>query len=802
MSLTLGSHRSKHPVPSNTISFKYAFSFPLSHTPILVVYCNGNSARELLSRPHEHSSSRPRNLGLRKRYLQSIRSVPGYLSTFDSHCWTFKSSAAFSFPDLNFTALTHPIEQTMGNSPFVRRHPHFWRSQKISIASPRIHKMATQHSGAWPSSDSPKRRQHRIAFYAQCDIPLDPSSPLSFSEQVRKVEDRIISKNGAIKPCKCSVQQTLALGRHVPTPGCCFVRVMDSCNVFDVVAEAHDKAHFRQAVMRVAQTRQVLERHVNDLVLKFHLSYDTALNFVTTCPSCQPVTDVPVAPSILSPVVPSPRPVFPTLATYGKARFTAAAPSHAIKLPLIGCLSHNDAIARPYIGCLAYNPTNRKRSVDEMESNQNCSTAIARTFAQQVQALSVRLLQTHASTSAINTIRMLHEVDFAVLHQWVDRLLLAQEEFRRAGKPAKVDLGYHYTSKQNLSSIQKHGLLTLAERRTQNIKACIDHGSQYGDGIYTSSNPYGHHGRYGDVGLLVARLLGSTGEGNVSGCRGARADGLPTVDSTIASRSTNQEIVVMFTSKQCIPIFQFDASQLAPNLFVHPGNKILYDYHAELQTLVDRVINTPRKDLPLPVSVPLVGSGTIANLNGGFVQKCIPSVLANLNGGLVQKCMPSVLTYVAPYRLSAGAASAAGLKLQGDMPNGSMFVMRSDNKCAGYGHAASITIDYVIPCGVQQSYHPNPGKVFAEARHRAYLPETVDGCNLVKRLKAAFMRGQTFNVGFSLTTMRDNSVVWSSIPHKTSLHGGRFGYPDLNYFIVCNAELDKLGIAAATDLRS
>jgi len=36
-------------------------------------------------------------------------------------------------------------------------------------------------------------------------------------------------------------------------------------------------------------------------------------------------------------------------------------------------------------------------------------------------------------------------------------------------------------------------------------------------------------------------------------------------------------------------------------------------------------------------------------------------------------------------------------------------------------------------------------------------------------------------IGKSLTNNADNQVVWSGIHHKTSRHGGQFGYPDATY---------------------
>ena len=41
-------------------------------------------------------------------------------------------------------------------------------------------------------------------------------------------------------------------------------------------------------------------------------------------------------------------------------------------------------------------------------------------------------------------------------------------------------------------------------------------------------------------------------------------------------------------------------------------------------------------------------------------------------------------------------------------------------------------------------------------------------------------------------------VTWvPSVPHKTSLEAGPFGYPDDNYIRMANAELDKIYIPAA-----
>ena len=84
----------------------------------------------------------------------------------------------------------------------------------------------------------------------------------------------------------------------------------------------------------------------------------------------------------------------------------------------------------------------------------------------------------------------------------------------------------------------------------------------------------------------------------------------------------------------------------------------------------------------------------------------------------------------------------------------------------------------------------------------AYLPDTVEGNSLLKRLTYAFVHGLTFVVGVSLTTGRANSVTWASIHHKTSPTGGvqSHGFPDPNFFTNCNDELDALNVPPANDL--
>eukprot|EP00980_Cylindrotheca_fusiformis_P008859 scaffold1888_cov120-Cylindrotheca_fusiformis.AAC.29 len=137
------------------------------------------------------------------------------------------------------------------------------------------------------------------------------------------------------------------------------------------------------------------------------------------------------------------------------------------------------------------------------------------------------------------------------------------------------------------------------------------------------------------------------------------------------------------------------------------------------------------------------------------------------------------------------------LNQKGKSPSGVMrckFLPHKD--CPGFPRGV-ISIMYDIPTGIQASYHPNPGVQYAGTRRRAYIPHTPEGHSLLSRMKDAFHRGYMFSVGKSLTTGLDNQVTWTTIPNKTSLHGGPFGFPDRNYISKANLELDKLGIPPA-----
>ena len=135
---------------------------------------------------------------------------------------------------------------------------------------------------------------------------------------------------------------------------------------------------------------------------------------------------------------------------------------------------------------------------------------------------------------------------------------------------------------------------------------------------------------------------------------------------------------------------------------------------------------------------------------------------------------------------------------QGKSPSGTMIVSTTHSKCGGY-NCGSIVINYSMKSSKQKSYHDNPGVTHGSKRATAYLPNNQEGQDLLKRLKYAFSRGLTFTVGTSATTGVQNQCTWASIHHKTSLGGGLscHGFPDPNYFVNCNEELDNSGVPKA-----
>lgn len=178
-----------------------------------------------------------------------------------------------------------------------------------------------------------------------------------------------------------------------------------------------------------------------------------------------------------------------------------------------------------------------------------------------------------------------------------EKLLDCRHEFENLGVSATVTLGYHYTSADNLDSIRQDGLMTLEDRTRMSISSG-GHGAVYGDGIYTATNPYAFHGQYGEVGLLVAVVLGNTRR--VSSSPSCYDTSVNTVIGNKQLAGSPSEItegqaffdeIVLRRSSQCLPLIRFCATLISRTDDQSPGNKSVWLYHQELQKIVDECFN-------------------------------------------------------------------------------------------------------------------------------------------------------------------------------------------------------------------
>jgi Deltex C-terminal domain len=138
--------------------------------------------------------------------------------------------------------------------------------------------------------------------------------------------------------------------------------------------------------------------------------------------------------------------------------------------------------------------------------------------------------------------------------------------------------------------------------------------------------------------------------------------------------------------------------------------------------------------------------------------------------------------------------------MQGKMPSGFMHITRSSPPTCKGQH---IAIEYIVPSGIQKSYHDHCGVPHGQANHVAFLPDTSAGQDLLIRLVCGFERGLTFTVGTCPMSGRENAIVWSSIPHQTLLSDENQNetFSDDGYMVACHKALDALCIPSAMRLQ-
>jgi len=284
----------------------------------------------------------------------------------------------------------------------------------------------------------------------------------------------------------------------------------------------------------------------------------------------------------------------------------------------------------------------------------------------------------------------------------------------------------------------------------------------------------------------------------------------------IARQGNSNEVQLLLTSSQCVPILFFEASAGAnPSRKV---NSLINWYHKKIQSCVDQHLN--RTLAPLSSVDNLFSTiyyqapdtlfcaagrdsfDDIADPPAGEDCVICLSPLTNEHDTCIstkacrhyfhRTCIENALAH-SP---SCPSCRKPLAEPQGRMPSGTMKISKTTDSCEGFEHVGSIVMKYDILPGYQQIYHDNPNVPYASTKRTAYIPDNYDGRLLLQRLRYAFSHGLTFTVGQSLTSGENNVVVWASIHHKTSLTGGidDHGFPDPGYFFNCNEELDLLGV--------
>ena len=373
-----------------------------------------------------------------------------------------------------------------------------------------------------------------------------------------------------------------------------------------------------------------------------------------------------------------------------------------------------------------------------------------------------------------------------------------------------VDIGYHWTRQENLDSIQTDGLLTKAERDSLGIAAHYN-GSAYGDGVYTAGNPYKFsRQRYGDIGIMVARLQGTVGH---------RVGATETCDTVVGH---GMSMAVLKSSAQCFPIFSFHVKLIgnSDNTTHQPGKEQLHQCHVDTQKILDDFLNEGHETPVQNVFKPSCSVEPTITLSSASMSKLRPAFtlrrqrrqgIARLATGSTLKSasmskwhnfgsstvvipIPTVkaippkeeLVYMSPNSMENHSKT-------GKSPTASMVsLLDATLTCHGFSGQGTIVIKYLVRSGVQKAYHPNPGHPHGYFQRVAFIPGTPEGHALLKRLKNAFLRGFTFVVEPKSDAGKPSEINWGLIPHKTSLGPGGQGYPDPTYFQVANVVLDEL----------
>ena len=182
-----------------------------------------------------------------------------------------------------------------------------------------------------------------------------------------------------------------------------------------------------------------------------------------------------------------------------------------------------------------------------------------------------------------------------------------------------------------------------------------------------------------------------------------------------------------------------------------------------------------------------VGGGFVFKLNSCLhvFHLCCAKAILDSNGN-------------SDYFICPICTATSGIRVGNQPDNGTMRVTKEKTYLPGFEGSSigTILVTYNFTGGIQGSNHPNPGQVYSASSfpRTAYFPDNEKGNEIVDLLRIAFDRRLVFTVGISITSGQSNVITWNGIHHKTSRHGGPFGYPDDGYLDRVLAEIKEFGI--------
>lgn len=133
---------------------------------------------------------------------------------------------------------------------------------------------------------------------------------------------------------------------------------------------------------------------------------------------------------------------------------------------------------------------------------------------------------------------------------------------------------------------------------------------------------------------------------------------------------------------------------------------------------------------------------------------------------------------------------------QGRSPSGYMAIRRLPTVQHLRGNQIVIEVEYIIPGGIQKTYHENPGVPYSGCTKVAYVHDTVEGRMLLERLIYAFSHGLTFRIRGNDSGSQIGVVDWASIPHVVNVDDAIVvaGQNTHCYYAAFHEALDQQGV--------